>query len=237
MTRPNGSETSEIVFPTRENSQALQRRIDRGTARRIGRGIVTTDTRSPLEQVVRRNWARIAAHLVPGATVVDRSFFDGGPGPDGTIVLDVGPDGTRRTRPIELPGLRIVTRVGPGPVAGDVPFMQGLHYSSEVRAYLDNLRASRARGGARRTLTRPELEERLARMMLTSGTDAVQDLRDRARSLAAKLDAEAEAEELDGIIGTLFGTRNAPLRSRAAKAMRDGVAFDERRIALFALLQ
>lgn len=237
MTRANGSESSEIVFPTRETSDSIQRMVDRGTARRIGRGIVTTNLRSPLEQVVRRNWARIAAHFSPGATVVDRSFFDGGPAADGTVVLDVGPEGTKRTRPIVLPGLRLVTRVGPGPVTGDVPFTHGLHYSGEVRAYLDNLRPSRARGGARRTLSRPELEERLARMVVSHGTDAAQDLRDRARTLAGELDAASEARELDEIIGTLLGTRDAPLRSKAARAMRDGVAFDASRIQLFALLQ
>jgi hypothetical protein len=237
MTRANGSEWGEVVFPTRETSESLQSMIERGSARRIGRGIVTTDVRAPLEQVVRRNWARIAAHLLPGSTVVDRTFFDGGPAPDGTVVLDVGPEGTRRTRPIELPGLRIITRVGPGPVTGDVPFMHGLHYSGEVRAYLDNLRPSRARSGVRRTLTRSELEERLARMLATSGTDAVQDLRDRARALAGELGAESEARELDELIGTLLGTRDAPLRSGAAKAMRDGAAFDTDRIRMFALLQ
>ena len=39
------------------------------------------------------------------------------------------------------------------------------------------------------------------------------------------------------IIGTLFGTRDAPLRSSAAKAMRDGRAFDDRRIDTLAALQ
>jgi hypothetical protein len=154
MPRPNGGlDSGELVFTTRENSDALQRSIERGEARRIARGVVTTNVRSPLEEVVHRNWARIAAHYAPGATVVDRTFFDGGPAGDGTVVLDVGPDGTRRTKPIELPGLRIVTRRGPGPVTGDVPFMDGLRFSGQVRAYLDNLRPARARGGARRTLT------------------------------------------------------------------------------------
>lgn len=238
MKGANGSlADGEIVFATRENSDALEREIARGRARRIARGLATTNTRAPLEQVTRRNWAKLAAYYAPAATVVDRSFFEGGPAEDGTIVLDVGPDGTRRTRPIELPGLRIVTRIGPGPVRGDAPFTSGLHFSGQARAYLDNLRPSRARAGVRRTLTQPELEERLARMMLTNGADAVQALRDDARALVPELDAEAAAEQLDEIIGSLFGTRDAPLRSRAGQAMRDGAAFDDRRIDLFALLQ
>jgi hypothetical protein len=238
MTRANGIVADgEIVFATRENGDALDREIAGGRARRIARGIVTTNTRSPLEQVTRRNWARLLAHYAPAATVVDRSFFEGGPAEDGTVVVDVGPKGPRRTRPITLPGLRIVTRNGPGPVRGDVPFTSGLHFSGQTRAYLDNLRPARARAGIRRTLTRPELEERLARMMVTNGADAVQALRDDARALAPDLDAGDAAEQLDAIIGTLFGTRDAPLRSRAAQAMRDGAGFDERRIDLLAMLQ
>lgn len=227
----------EIVFTTRESSDSWQRALARGDARRIGRGIVTTNRSAPLEKVVRRNWSRIAAHYAPGATVVDRSFFEGGPAADGTLVLDVGPSGSRRTRPIELPGLRIVTRVGPGPIVGDVRFTDGLHFSGQTRAYLDNLRPTRARGGVRRTLSRPELEERLARMLTTSGAPALGHLRDEARTLAQQLDAERESAELARIIGSLFGTKDAPLQSRAAQAMRDGIAFDDRRIELFALLQ
>ena len=227
----------EIVFTTRESSDAWQRAISRGEARRIGRGVVTTNRRAPLERVVRRNWSQIAAHFAPGATVVDRSAFEGGPAGDGTVVLDVGPDGTRRTRPIEIPGLRIVTRIGPGPVDSDVPFTDGLHFSGQTRAYLDNLRPSRSRGGVSRTLSRTELEERLARMLATSGEAALGQLRDEARSIAPRLGAEREAAELDRLIGALQGTKDAPLRSKAAQAMRDGVAFDDRRIELFALLQ
>ena len=227
----------EIVFTTRESSDSWQRALARGDARRIGRGIVTTNRSAPLEKVVRRNWSRIAAHYAPGATVVDRSFFEGGPAADGTLVLDVGPSGSRRTRPIELPGLRIVTRVGPGPIVGDVRFTDGLHFSGQTRAYLDNLRPTRARGGVRRTLSRPELEERLAQMLTTSGAPALGHLRDEARTLAQQLDAERESAELARIIGSLFGTKDAPLQSRAAQAMRDGIAFDDRRIELFALLQ
>lgn len=238
MARPNRLlSDDEIVFTTRENSDAWQRAIARGEARRIGRGVVTANRSASLEKVVRRNWSRIAAHYAPGATVVDRSAFDGGPASDGTIVLDVGPNGSRSTRPIEIPGLRIVTRVGPGPIAGDVPFTDGLHFSGQTRAYIDNLRPARARGGVRRTLPRHELEERLARMLTTSGETALGHLRDEARSIAPHLHAEREAAELDRLIGSLFGTEDAPLQSRAARAMRDGIAFDDRRIELFALLQ
>ena len=74
-------------------------------------------------------------------------------------------------------------------------------------------------------------------MMTASGPQAVQQLRDEARELAQELGAEDEAEELDRIIGALFGTRDVPLRSQAAKAMRGGSPFDDRRIDLFATLQ
>lgn len=74
-------------------------------------------------------------------------------------------------------------------------------------------------------------------MLTTSGQAALGHLRYEARSIARLLDAEREAAELDRLIGSLFGTMDAPLQSRAARAMRDGIAFDDRRIDLLASLQ
>ena len=74
-------------------------------------------------------------------------------------------------------------------------------------------------------------------MFTTRGPDAIGHLRDEARRLAPELGAEREAGELDEVIGSLLGTRDAPLQSVAARALRRGVPFDDRRIRLFALLQ
>jgi hypothetical protein len=58
-------------------------------------------------------------------------------------------------------------------------------------------------------------------------------LRDQINALGSALGLEDRAAQLDQIIGTLLGTREAPLVSQAAKARVRGVPFDARRIELF----
>jgi fido (protein-threonine AMPylation protein) len=65
------------------------------------------------------------------------------------------------------------------------------------------------------------------------GEDDLNRLRDEARAIADRLDAADELAELDGIIGTLLRTRDAPLASRAARARAAGHPYDPDRLPLF----
>lgn len=111
--------------------------------------------------------------------------------------------------------------------------MDGLYFSSRPRTLLDNMRPSRARDGATRTLSRAEVERELTRLVATRGQGALNELRDQARDLVDPLDAEEEMEALDDLIGAILGSHNVELAGRAANA---GVAFDARRIELFETL-
>ncbi len=224
----------EVVFTSAANATATRRAVAAGKARRIRRGLITTNTTEPLEVVVARNWPTIVAGYFPGSVVVDRSAFAGGRDPrDGAVYVDQGP-GATASRIVEMPGLRVVPRRGVGPAAGDVPHQAGLFFSSQPRAFLDNLRPSRTgvRSG-RRTATRAEVEERLLKLQSNYGDAALNDLRDRARALAPALDAEQESSALDTLIGAILGTHDEPLQSEAARAVRAGRGFDPDRITLF----
>ena len=99
-----------------------------------------------------------------------------------------------------------------------MPFVGGLHLSSRARAYLENLRPSRARNGRLpRTLRHPEVEERIDQLIRTAGEAAANRLRDDARAIAAELDLEAEAARLDALIGALLDTRRSRLDSPVAR--------------------
>lgn len=227
----------EVFLSTAETSRAVSAAVKAGRARKIGPRLYTRNTDEPLEQVVRRNWQRIVAAYLPGAVVVDRSAFVAKPSDDGSLFLDAGPAYAAR-RPIRLPGLTLRPRRGPGPVSGNMPFMESLHFSGEARRFLDNLRPSRARGEQiARTLSRAELEDELVRIAVLRGAEALNELRDRARNLAPTLDAAAEMELLDDLIGAVQGTRDVELATTAARAQRQGAGFDPRRIALFEALQ
>lgn len=227
----------EVFLSTAETSRAVSAAVKAGRARKIGPRLYTRDTDSPLEEVVRRNWQRVVAAYFPGAVVVDRSAFEAKPSDDGSLFLDAGPDYAAR-RPVRLPGLTLRPRQGRGPVAGDMPFMENLHFSGEARKFLDNLRPSRARGGGiARTLSRAEIEDELVRIAVLRGAEALNELRDRARAIAPALDAEKEMKLLDDLVGAVQGTRNLPLKTAAAQAQGQGIGFDPRRLELFEALQ
>lgn len=168
--------------------------------------------------------------------IVDRSAIIAGPADDGSLFVDVGrrPINPRR---VLLPGLVLRPRNGPGPVEGDMPFVN-LFIAGPARTLLDNLHPSRARSGVSRTLRRDELEAHLDRIARARGQDALNELRDGARAIAPQLGAEQQRlAELDDLIGALQGTRDADLRTPMAKARRAGLAYDTQRLHLFEILR
>lgn len=224
----------ELFFP--DDARWASRAAARGEIRRLARGLYTPNLDEPAEQLVRRRWYDAAALYFPGAVVVDRSAALTGPTSDGSLFLDVGKRPVN-PRPVALPGLTLRPRNGPGPVDGDAPFM-GLRMSSPARSALDNLRPSRSRAGAvKRTLGAEELEERLERLTRVRGENALNELRDEARVIAPSLDAAAEFEKLDSLIGALLGTREAPLRTVAGRARGAGLGYDADRLARFEVLR
>lgn len=227
----------EVFASSTEISRAVGAAVKAGRARKVGPRLYTWNTEEPLEQVVRRNWQRVAAAHFPGAVIVDRSAFEAKPSEDGSLFLDAGPGYTAR-RPLRLLGLTVRPRRGPGPVPGDMPFMEDIHFSSEARKFLDNMRPSRAgKGGIARTLSRAEIEDELVRLASLRGAGALNELRDKARRVAEPLDAAAEMEALDDLIGAVLSTHGGKLDNPAARAQRRGFGFDPHRMELFGALQ
>lgn len=74
-------------------------------------------------------------------------------------------------------------------------------------------------------------------MTALRGSQALNELRDKARDVAEPLNADDELHALDELIGAVQGTRSAPLRTAAARAQGDGLGFDPRRIELFERLR
>jgi Fic/DOC family len=233
MAAANPQNLPEIFMP--EDSRWASRAAARGELRRLARGLYTPNLDEPAEQLVRRRWYDVAALYFPGAVIVDRSAALSGPAADGSLFLDVGAR-PMNPRPVALPGLTLRPRNGPGPVEGDGEFV-GLRISSPARTVLDNLRPSRARSGVARTLRRNELEDRLDRLARARGDEALNQLRDEARAIAPALDAGERFTELDRLIGAMLGSRDADLRTPAARARRAGFGYDADRLALFELLR
>lgn len=222
----------EAFVSNTDVSRAVSRAVRAGKLRKIGSRLYTKNLADAPEAVVRRNLWSVVAGYFPGAVVADRTAFEIGPASDGSVCL-VADKGRR----IELPGVVLRPRRGAGPTDLDQPFMDGLHLSSRARAFLNNMRPSRARGGRLpRTLSRAEVEERLDAVIRLSGEEGANRLRDQIRTVADSLDMPDEAAQLDDMIGALLGTRPARLTAPAALARQRGRPFDPDRTTLFETL-
>jgi hypothetical protein len=136
----------EVFRPA--DAAAASRAVRRGQLRRLARGLYSANLETPAEQLVTRNWIEVASIFFPQAVIADRSAVEGRPAPDGSLFLDSGPS-PRNPGAVELPGLRLKPRAGPGPLENDMPFGP-LFRSGEARTALDNMRPSRARSGVAR---------------------------------------------------------------------------------------
>ncbi len=210
-------------------SRAVSRAVKAGKLRKLASRLYTRNLDDAPEEIVRRNLWGIVAGYFPGALIADRTAFEATPAADGSVCLV-----SEQGRTVVLPGVVLRPRRGPGQIASDMPFVEGLYLSSRTRAYLENMRPSRARGGRTpRTLGRAEIEERLDQLIRTAGEGAAKQLRDDARAIAIELRLEPEAAQLDSLVGTLLGTRQSRLDSPAAIARSRGRPYDPDRVELF----
>lgn len=226
------SRMPEAFVSDKNIARTVSREVKAGRLRKLASRLYTRNMTDPPEAIVMRNVWSIVAGYFPGALVADRTALENAPASDGSICLI-----TAHGQDIALPGLTLRPRRGQGPLPTDRPFLGELFLSSTARAYLENMRPSRAgRGRLARTLGRAWIEERLDSLIRRSGEEAANRLRDEIRSLASALDLGEEASALDTMIGALLRTREEELTAPAAIARRLGRPCDQDRMVLFQTL-
>ena len=97
--------------------------------------------------LVRRHLWDIVQGFFPGGLVADRTALELAPAPDGSVFLVAQKGGK-----IGLPGIVLRARRGQPPFPDDFKLRDSLYCASTARALLENMRPSRARSGAARTL-------------------------------------------------------------------------------------
>ena len=225
---PDFSLLPEVFVSDAGMIAAVSREVKKGKLRRLAPRIYTRNLTARPEELIRRSlWPLIAVYL-PGALISDRTALDYRAAPDGSIFLV-----SNHKRDIELPGAILRPRKGPPPLESDPPFIGGMRIASPARAYLENMRPSRARRGVARTLTKREIEERLDEIVRQGGEAPLLKLRDDARQVAGELGMKEEFQRLDAMIGALLGTRDAKLISPVAVARAAGLPYDPHRLDLF----
>ncbi|MGH9041311.1 MAG: Fic family protein [Acidimicrobiia bacterium] len=209
----------------------LSRATTAGRIRRLTRGLYSADLRAdPAELVARNRWT-ILARVVPDALIADRSAAGGGM-PAGGVLTVVS---SERKEVVVLPGLVIAPRPGPGPLADDLRWAEGLHISSEARILVDNLAVSRGRGGrVARTLSRSELEDWVVRTSQRRPSTWLLSIRARALELCDELGVPERRSRVENIIGVVARTREARLGGGRLLASRAaGHEYDADRVARF----
>src|SRR6056297_621807 len=197
----------EVFVSSTAISALVHQAVKDGKLRKLGSRLYTKDTSSPPEDIVKRSWYFLLRDYYPDALIADRTAIENKPAADGSVFIV-----SSKKRETVLPGITFKPRQGVGALETDKVFIGGCFLSSTARAYLENMRVSRGRGGnVSRTLNRREMEERLEQLLRQRGEPFINTIGDQARDLAKKLKAEEEFKKLDELIGSLLGTRDAEL--------------------------
>ena len=224
-----------LAGDNKTRARRLQRLTQQGQLRRLYRGIYTDDLVQPLEAIVRRELFALCSLIARGSIISHRSALDGGrPTAAGNVFL-TGPN----RRDLGLPGVTLRITQGPGPLDSDIrvpTFAGDAFVSSQARALLENLTASRGDPAERRTLGAEGVEAWLDRFIGHDISGGINRIRDTARAIAGPLGLQEEFKQLDAIIGALRGTRTVRLSSRAAIARAAGRPYDDARVTLFQTL-
>lgn len=223
----------EIVFSNADKKETdrIYNLVSTGKLRKIAPKIYSSNLTDDPKKIIRDNLYEILGHRFPNAVLSHRTALEGKPTADGTVFLTY-----TYTKKFRLPGHTIRVLKGPEHAGGDTLFMGNkIYIASRPRAFLENLQT--ARGSDPKSVSRKELEERLDRILRIQGEAGLNDLRDKAREVAAETGMEAEFEKLNKIIGALLQTQSAKgLRSDVTKARAAGEAFDPDRVRLYEAL-
>jgi hypothetical protein len=221
----------EVFLSTRDVSASISREVKAGIARKLGPKLYTRNMRDREAAIIARNLWPIVGLLMPGTVVSHRTAFENRAAPDGSVFLSGA-----YARLIKLPGITLRQIEGGGPVSGDTPYMGALFLASRPRTFLENLLPSRRSDRVSKTVGPEDVERRLAEMLRISGEDALNQLRDQARTVAPDLALEDQFRELDSLIGALMRSRPAVLFAPAARAYAAGEPYDPHRLPIFEAL-
>ena len=221
----------EIIFSSSDSatSQQISKLEKEGTIRKLANRVYTSNLEDTPEDITRRNLFHILGHLYPGALLSHRSAFEFAPTATGQIFLTY-----TYTRKAQLPGITVRLLAGNKPIKGDTIFSGELYLSQRERALLENMESSRKPGSDSKTLTYPEIEEKLEQIIRVNGEDELNAVRDKARKIAKEVGLTKEFTKLNKIISALLTTKpSSILKSPVASARAFGVPYDPARIQLF----
>ncbi|MEO7045408.1 MAG: hypothetical protein ABI091_08910, partial [Ferruginibacter sp.] len=200
----------EVVFSA--SNAKLSKQISKlekgGKLRKIAPRIYSPNFTDSPEVVVKRNLFAILGKLYPGSLLSHRSALEFKPTSLGHIFLTYS-----YTKKIKLPGITIRFMQGHGRIDGDNLLSGELYVSQLERALLENMEVSRQFGPESKTITIPEIEDRLEQVVRVKGEAGLNELRDKARAIAEKLNLKTEFGKLNKLISALLNTKPSKILS------------------------
>lgn len=221
----------EVIFASSDTaiSRQLGKLEKTGQIKKIAPRIYTSNFNESEDLIIRRNIFTILGKLYPGAVLSHRSAIEFKPTTENQIFVTY-----TYTKKIELPGITIRFMEGMPAIEGDNLFSGKLFVSQQERAFLENLQSSRQIGPTSKTITLPEIENKLEQIVQVKGEEGLNQFRDKAREIANKLSMQTEFDKLNKLISALLTTKPSKiLKSPLAVARALGKPFDKHRIELF----
>lgn len=221
----------EIIFAT--SNSALNKQLSKlekeGQIKKIAPRIYSSNFNESEDIIIKRNIFSILGKLYPGSVLSHRSAIEFKPTSANQIFVTY-----TYTKKIELPGITIRFMKGSPAIEGDNPFAGELFVAQQERAFLENMQTSRQVGPTSKTLTLPEIENKLEQIVQVKGEEGLNQFRDKAREIAEKLEMQSEFEKLNKLISALLTTKPSKiLTSPIALARALGNPYDKHRIELF----
>ncbi|GGH00080.1 Fic family protein [Parapedobacter pyrenivorans] len=221
----------EIIFSSSEPhiSRKITALVKEGRLRKLAPKVYSPNLEEDPAILIQRNRFKIIGRLYPGILLSHRSALEFKPTTADHLFLTYTYD-----RKVKLPGLTLNILKGSRPIPGDYLLTDGLYVAGQERALLENLQESRKVGGESKTLTLPEIEEKLDQIVRVKGEESLNELRDRAKEISGALGMEKEYDKLNRLIGAILSTKPADiLKSPVTIARVFGHPYDPQRLALF----
>lgn len=230
---PGAPPAGTLTFADDGNRAHLSRLARSGRALRLAPGVYALDATLPPAQVAREHRFRLVAHYWPSAVLCDQTALHGGEAVQGWLFV-CHPEPVR-TSDVVLPGLTLSVRIGPGALPGDMPAVEGLHFSGPARTLVENVPGPGRppRGRPPRAAGVTAVEDRIDGDARVGGAGRIANLLNQLDVIGPSLPAPAVdlvRRRLVALLGT--NTSGRPTSARL-RARLDGQPFDQHRIELF----
>lgn len=226
---------TKLIFPSSEETQKASRLTLSGEWHRIRNGIYI-DTNDPNEiiRTLNNNWMEVAGNIIDDPVAVARTAVELEPAEGRLYFVS-----NKLTSPRVIKVGHLEFSVSHGNIDRGVQQVSlNMKRSNPARYCLENLVLSRGDKNSRKTLGGRWVESELVSVIRRGGEQAINDLRDEARSLSVELGLEEEFNKLNALIASLLKTHPAEgvLQTRPGLAEAKGEPFDQIRLEKFEAL-